>query len=1064
MIGFRLARLLAATIQLKTQKRGGRGGKQWGTVKIYPNVRAPRIPLWGDFAERDGSNPASRLYKDALVILFDVTMPIHRHFLKLACGVLCMLAPIGAGAIDALQPPGYFARRWLVSEGLPHNIVRRSVQDKQGFLWIATMAGLARFDGHEFKLFRPPGSEEQFHYNIRDLAVEDERTVLMLPAVGGVIRLRDGVFSQHPISASLAGKTLLNLFVEPDGTTWVRADDGTLGRWQAGRCSLFGSADYEYDRNSNFTFARDGRGRVWIANGNFLGWYADGKIVRGPLPAEPGMLVAPSRSGGIWISTARRLLKLEGERLTVVCNEPDWLASRSGVSGLFEDTSNVLWIETHRHGLFRLDKNKPVRMLAFSELVTSVMEDSEKNIWVSLAGGGITRLRQKAFVVLGADAGLPDNVSLSICDDERGVLWCANRSSGLVRYIEGKAEPLKTSNEIQPYVTAVCPDKNGNIWAGAVEGLYRMAASSQEVLRQQPEVAGPIQTLYCARNGDLWIGSGNDRLGVLRAGKYQALSKNDGFPEERVDAIAEDARGTIWICTNRELFELVEGKFVRRLALEENHAGELLALHIDSRGSLWLGTTKGLMLRQSDQFKLIGTTDGLPSDTISQILEDDFGRLWCGGRSGLFSVALNDLYDVAAGRASHCGGITFGSDEGLPGTSSPTGRQPMAWKARDGRLWFASSEGLVGINPMAAVLERQPPPVFIDQVLIDNGMAVPGDRLVVPPGSRQVDFSMVALNYSAPEKVRLRHQLVGFDPAWVENGRERLASYVHLPPGNYQMRVIAANQDGVWTERGASLAVIVIPSWWQRWWFSAGVLICFTALIAGIVRYWSHRRLKRRLHNLQHEHTLDMERARIARDLHDELGGSLTQIRMLAERLKRHSATPEALSVAGQLAARTRRVTGELESIVWTVSPKNNTWDRLAVFLGQFSLRFFRDTAVACTVHGTDLIPALPLRPDQQHHVLAITKEALNNILKHAQASRVTITVRTTDEFFELEIADNGTGFDLQTSTQPTRNGLTNMRSRAHEIGGQLVIATAPGTPTKITLRVALPPHSAPPA
>jgi len=984
-------------------------------------------------------------------------MLVHRHLLTLVCSMLCMLMVGKAWAEKSTQSTDYYIRRWLVSEGLPHNITRQVVQDGHGYLWVATQAGLARFDGREFKLFRPPGSEEQFHYNIRDIAVEDDMTILMLPAVGGVVRLRNGVFSQHPVSESLTGKTLVNLFIEPDGTIWVHAEDGTVARWQAGRCTLFGPGDIEQDHSSNFSFARDGRGRVWFANGGFLGWYADGKIVRESLPDEANMLVAPSRSGGLWISTARHLLKLDGDRMTVVCDEADWLAARSGVRGLFEDTRGVLWIATHRHGLFRLEDNKTIRTLAFSELVSSVMEDSEKNIWVSLVGGGLTRLRPKTFVQLGAETGLPDNVSLSLCDDETGALWCANRSSGLVRYKHGQIQRIENTTQVRPYVTSVCPDKAGNIWVGAVEGLYRISALNPDNLHLQSEVPGTIHTLFCARNGDLWVGSGNDRLGCFQNGSHRAFSKADGFPEERVSGIVEDARGTIWICTNRELFELTGGKFVCRLALENNHAGELLTLHIDSRGSLWLGTTKGLLLREQNQFKLIGLPEGLPGDTISQILEDDLGRLWCGGRSGLFSVSLNDLHNVAAGRALQVSGITFGSDEGIPGTSSPTGRQPMAWKARDGRLWFASSEGLIGIDPAAAALERRAPPVFVDQVLIDNKPVKTNNGVVVPSGARQIEFNFVALNYSAPEKVRLRHQLVGFDPDWVENNHERQASYVHLPPGRYQMKVIAANQDRAWTQPGISLAVIVTPAWWQRWWFAAGLLTCFTALITWVVRYWSHRRLKRRLLKLQHEHTLDMERARIARDLHDELGGSLTQIRMLADRLRRHSTTPEAHSVAGQLAARTRRVTGELESIVWTVSPKNNTWDRLAAFIGQYSLRFFRDTTIACTVHGADLVPPLPLRPDQQHHILAITKEALNNILKHAQATRVTVTIKAGVESFELVISDDGTGFDLQKSEQPARNGLTNMRARAREIGGQLEIYTAPGSSTTITLRVSLP-------
>ena len=716
----------------------------------------------------------------------------------------------------------------------------------------------------------------------------------------------------------------------------------------------------------------------------------------------------------------------------------------------------MLWIATRRSGLFRLNGNQVTNTLAFSEVIASVMEDSETNLWVAMAGGGLTRLRSKAFITLGVAAGLPDNISLSVCDDDQGSIWCANRSGGLVRTQGGQSTVFKIPGDsAQPYVTAVCPDHEGRIWAGAVEGLYEISAQNPDYPHLRAEVPGTVHTLFCTRGGDLWVGSGEDRLGFFHRGVYRPLTSQDGFLGQRVSAITEDVHGAVWICTNRELFEYVLGKLVRRLTREENRAGELLALHFDARGALWVGTTNGLLLRQGDHFKSIGMSDGLSGDLITQILEDDFGRLWCGGRYGLFSVALDDLNAFAAGQRPRIDGIIFGADEGLTGSSSPRHRQPMAWKARDGRLWFASSEGLIGIDAAASTRERRPPRIYIDQVQIDRTTA-PAGPVTVPPGRHQIDFSFVAPNYSAPEKVRVKHQLVGFDFSWIETEGERRASYVHLPPGNYTMRVIAANQDGLWTEGGASLAVVVVPAWWQRWWFGAALVAGFTGMVVWLVRFWSHRRLKRRLHRLQREHALEKERARIARDLHDELGGSLTQIRMLADRLKRHAPNAEAQTVAAQLSTRTRRLTGELESIVWTVSPKNNTWDRLAAFIGQYAMRFFRDTPIACTVHGVDLIPVLPLRPDEQHHVLAVAKEALNNILKHAQATRVKVTMSAEGDAFTLEIRDNGIGFDSHDRALPASNGLTNMRSRAREIGGHLEIETKPGTGTRISLRLSL--------
>jgi signal transduction histidine kinase len=302
--------------------------------------------------------------------------------------------------------------------------------------------------------------------------------------------------------------------------------------------------------------------------------------------------------------------------------------------------------------------------------------------------------------------------------------------------------------------------------------------------------------------------------------------------------------------------------------------------------------------------------------------------------------------------------------------------------------------------------------------------------------------------------------LVGFDLGWAETGSDRSVSYVRLPPGRYTLRAIACNQDGAWNETGGALALVVVPTWWQSGWFRGALLFVFVGVVGWVVRFWSHRRLKRRLQRLEHEHALEQERSRIARDLHDELGGSLTRIGMLADRLKRHTPDTGLKEALGQLAAHTRTLAGDLESVVWTVSPKNNSWDRLAAFIDQFALRFFRDTPVECHVEGTERIPSAWLSPEAQHHTLAVLKEALNNILKHAHASRVAIALAWEPNRFTLEIHDNGAGFDPAAQEISERNGLRNMQGRVRELGGELQIVSSVAHGTTLTVRL---PVTAPP-
>jgi signal transduction histidine kinase len=340
---------------------------------------------------------------------------------------------------------------------------------------------------------------------------------------------------------------------------------------------------------------------------------------------------------------------------------------------------------------------------------------------------------------------------------------------------------------------------------------------------------------------------------------------------------------------------------------------------------------------------------------------------------------------------------------------------------------------------------------MVDEIRIDGRVAE--SPITIPPGDHRLDFHFVALNFSAPERVRVRHQLAGMDRDWIETVNEHTATYPQLPPGNYQMRVIACNQDGVWSSTPTIIKVLATAAWWQTVWWRLAVLCVATALIVWLARSWSHRRLRIRLEQLERENALERERGRIARDLHDELGGSLTQIRLLAERIKRHTAQPEFKDFAGQLAWRARRLAGELESIIWTVSPKNNAWDRLALFISQYALKFFRETEIGCSVSGADRISSKPLRPEEQHNLLAVTKEALNNILKHSRAATATVEMTEIEGDFVLRIHDDGIGFDPARRELTTCNGLNNMRARLREIGGEIRVDTAPDSGTTITVR-----------
>lgn len=458
-----------------------------------------------------------------------------------------------------------------------------------------------------------------------------------------------------------------------------------------------------------------------------------------------------------------------------------------------------------------------------------------------------------------------------------------------------------------------------------------------------------------------------------------------------------------------------------------------------------------MVLKDGAAFHVFTRANGLADDMLEQVVEDNHDQLWFASRRGFFFVAKVELLEVArsGGRVtSHL----VGRNQGLTALQTIVNYAPAVCKSRDGQLWFATMQGAIVIEPRKLPRDLPAPPVLINDVRIDGRTVLPIENLQVPPGAHRVEFRLAALAFTAPENVVLRHWLEGVDLNWIDTGMERTASYMNLAPGDYRLRATARNSAGRWNTEGVTLAFTVVPAWWERIYFRAGIVALLTGSIAWLARTFAQRRLQQKLRRLEQDHALEKERARIARDLHDDLGASLTAVGLEADRLVR--AVPRELSpqLTG-LAWRTRRLATELSGIVWTISDSNSSLDRLGEFLRRYSERLLRNTGVACVVSGVDRIPVVPLAPASQHQLLSATKEALNNIIKHACATDARIEISYARDIFEVRIIDNGLGFTLDASTKPRGNGLRNMRFRLEEIGGSCEITSAPGRGTQVVLR-----------
>ena len=472
----------------------------------------------------------------------------------------------------------------------------------------------------------------------------------------------------------------------------------------------------------------------------------------------------------------------------------------------------------------------------------------------------------------------------------------------------------------------------------------------------------------------------------------------------------------------------------------------------------------GLVIRRDGRFLRLDGAQGLPDEIISQLLEDDFGALWFGTSRRLFRVYKQELLDCALGRTAAITPITYGRSDGLSGFSAVGSYQPTAWKAANGHLWFVSRKGLVTVDPARLRGEQPAPRAYLDGFAVD-GRPVTAANPRFSTANRKYEFHFTCPEYVAPQDVRYRYRLEGLDTDWSEPIAERTVSFSKLPPGSYRFRVTACNGNLVWNPSEAQAAFAVLPVWWNTLWARLGLAGLAATGLTLLVRFLSHRRLRARLERLELKQRVEAERARIARDLHDGLGASLTQASMMADEMCEDTDTIGDLKAqSARLAERVRAITRDLEGAVWTASPKHDTLTALCSYLSQFSLEYFANSPIRCLVDVDHDVPPVPIPPDIRHHFFMIAKESMNNVLKHSHATRVELTMRVRDGVFEAIVSDNGRGFDPAAAEATERRGLRNMRARAAEAGGNLELSSsARGTVVRISLPIRPEPGASPP-
>jgi signal transduction histidine kinase/ligand-binding sensor domain-containing protein len=852
-------------------------------------------------------------------------------------------------------------------------------------------------------------------------------------------------------------------------------------RIKDGKASAVSKADGFPSAGGMCALARDSKGRIWFAKNGQIGLFQNERfqtLLR--LTASPTRITG-ARSGGIWICSGFHVLKFEDGRKAQDLGEFNPEFSNSEPSALLEDHDEALWIGTTFSGLYRLGDDGFEKIPTSYPSVACLMEDREGSIWVGTDGGGLNQIRPRAAELETTETGLPFAAVQSITEDTNGVVWVTTRNGALAYRAARGWTTLPETRNWSNDASCVTADAFGDLWVGTRHrGLICRRGGEFLGSREIGKTRGiTIHTLLATRSGDIWLGEDSPTaIERLRNGQLQSLEVPVDIRSIR--ATTEDSSGQVWFGTSKGILLRADGdRLVDETSLLGKTPLSIRCLHPGPDGSLWIGFASfGLGRIKDRQFSLIGTAQGLYDDYISQILADDQGWLWCGSDTGIFKVRQKDLEAVAEGRAKRVQCIRYGQREGLAASLANFGDAPGFLRSKDGRLWFPTRTALAVIDPRKLRHNLEPPPVLLTRVTVADktvasyGGAMPVERanppgtvdlrdpqavLRLPPDHGRIEFEFTGLSFIGSDNIRFRYRLEPVDNNWIESRpRERSAGYSRLASGRYRFHLAASSSEGEWSEKEADLALIVSPFFWQTWTFRFAAFGAFTGLIIGMVRYVSFRRLRTQLRVLEQQSALHQERARIAKDIHDDLGANLTQISLLGELAQQDRGTPEkAGEHIGKISSTARELIKSLDEIVWAVNPGNDTLAHLVDYSGQFALDYLRVAGIRCRLDFPEQTPARELSTDIRHNLFLIVKEALHNIVKHSHATEVWLRVHAMDGQLHIAIEDNGQGFN-GAPHHSGADGLRNMRQRATEIGGECKIESRPGAGTKVVVDMPL--------
>ncbi len=961
---------------------------------------------------------------------------IRANAIRCRCLLVFLLLLAGDSLLNASPlEDDYQVTVYTVEDGLPENSVLAIEQSADGYLWLASYGGLVRFDGVHFASFDSANTPElSGSGGVYMLNMDREGCLWIVTDDWRVTRVKDGHFERYSGRFGLPDSPLSFDGEGPDGRVFFSTvpptktaftqENGQFKSVSIPRLLSLSKAE---------SVLIDQHGYPWSVEDG-LARRMDWRTLEKELPPDYGtntiLIAHASRDGGMWAGTVSGLFHWKAGKWTIRGRAR---MPTDAMTTLLEDNAGNVWLANWRGDLWRVDPSGQFHLYTAIggkqfPVVRALFEDREGNIWAGTDGIGLLRMKKRFCDVIDPARGLSAETIRSVACDREDRGWAISQKG--LDCIDTKNSNHVTHLADEGLDWSVFCDSAARLWVGTYSGQLRQWQPGGFKDYEPTNVVPPITCLSEDDQKAIWLGTAD---GIWRT-TNNALQRVPSPPEANGDVrTILPTQGAILVGTSRTgLWRLEDGRWTHYSTNDFDDARTSLA----ESGQFFIGThRKGLWRLDGSQLSRCGPDSELPSQ-ISCLAKDNLGWLWCGSAHGIFRIPINQI------GWTNPTVVRYGRPEGLLSSECSTGRQPTVCKTSDGRIWFATGDGVGVINPAALTTNTVLPPVHIESALVFGSRGSPSNQtgFAVPPGENRLEIHYTAPSFTAPERVQFRFRLDGVGKDWTEAGTRRVAYFQGLGPGHYQFHVIACNNDGYWNNEVAICNFTVQPWFWQRSGFQAAVALTALAVL------WLGYRV--RLARLAAVNNL---RLRIARDLHDEIGANLGSIGLNIQILMADAAVNDQgrrdLASIDQL---TRQTAQAARDIVWMTNPDFDNIGGMIARMRELSAMMLAGRK--WNFEEPDGKLSEPLRIELRRNVFYAFKECLHNIVKHSGAATVSISVKTDGTILELDVQDDGRGFD--TSARPTGTGLRNLRRRVEELGGAISVASKSGRGTRVHLRV----------